>query len=128
MDIAKLIVDLSNPNKKLAAMASADLASQIWAGSIDEATLVQWLEGGDELLRATLAWAVWDAGRPPLALRRLMELGTNDRNETVRLYSLRSWIDYHPKDAVRSMTISTFCNDKCSTISNRAAKAVSDCA
>lgn len=128
MDIAKLIVDLSNPNKKLAAMASADLASQIWAGSIDEAALVQWLEGGDELLRATLAWAVWDAGRPPLALRRLMELGTNDRNETVRLYSLRSWIDYHPKDAMRSMTISTFCNDKCSTISNRAAKAVSDLA
>ena len=126
MDIAKLIVDLSNPNKKLAAMASADLASQIWAGSIDEPTLVQWLEGGDELLRATIGWAVWDAGRPPLALRRLMELGTNDRNETVRLYSLRSWIDYHPKDAVRSMTILNFCNDKCSTISHRAAKAVSD--
>jgi hypothetical protein len=47
MDIAKLIVDLSNPNKKLAAMASADLASRIWAGSIDEATLVQWLVGCD---------------------------------------------------------------------------------
>jgi len=29
MDLAKLIVDLSNPNKTRAASASADLASQI---------------------------------------------------------------------------------------------------
>lgn len=63
MDIAKLIVDLSNPNKKLAAMASADLASRIWAGSIDESTLIQWLESDDESLRATTSWAVWDAGK-----------------------------------------------------------------
>jgi hypothetical protein len=124
MDFAKLIVDLSNPNKKRAALASADLASQIWAGSIDEATIIQWLESDDEPLRATTSWAVWDAGRPPGALKRLMELGTSDKNETVRLYCLRSWIDYHPKDALRSMTISIFCNDECSTISSRASNAI----
>jgi hypothetical protein len=48
IDVAKIIVDLSNPNKTRAAAASADLASQIWAGSIDEATLIQWLESDDE--------------------------------------------------------------------------------
>ena len=124
MDIAKLIAELSNSNEQRAASASADLASQIWAGSIDEATLIQWLEGEQELLRATTSWAIWDAGRPPLALKRLMELGSNDENETVRLYCLRCWIDYHPKDALRSMTIANFCNDKCSTISRRASSAM----
>lgn len=124
MDVAKLIVDLSNPNTKRAASASADLASQIWAGSIDEATLIQWLQSDDEPLRATTSWAVWDAGRPLHALKRLMELGTSDKNETVRLYCLRSWIDYHPKGALRSMTISNFCNDECSTISRRASNAI----
>jgi hypothetical protein len=124
MDVAKLIVDLSNPNKKRAASASADLASQVWAGSIDEATLIQWLESDDEPLRATISWAVWDAGRPPHALKWLMELGISDKNETVRLYCLRSWIDYHPKDALRSLTIPNFCNDQCSTISRRASSAI----
>ena len=100
MDFAKLIVDLSSPNKKCAASASADLASQIWAGSVDEATLIQWLESDDETLRATTSWAVWDAGSPPHAMKRLMELGASDENETVRLYCLRSWIDYHPKDVI----------------------------
>jgi hypothetical protein len=124
MDLAKLIVDLSNPNKTRAASASADLASQIWAGSIDEATLIQWLESDDEPLRATTSWAVWDAGRPPHALKRLMELGTSDKNETVRLYCLRSWIDHHPKDALRSTTIENFCDDRCLTISRRASNAM----
>ncbi len=118
MDVAKLIVDLSNPNN------SADFASQIWEGSIDEATLIQWLESDDEPLRATTSWAVWDAGRPPNALKRIMELGTSDKNQTVRLYCLRSWIDYHSKDALRSMTIANFCNDECSTISRRASNAI----
>lgn len=124
IDIAKLIVDLSNPNKKRAAAASADLASQIWGGTIDEATLIQWLESDDDALRATTSWAVWDAGRPSHAVKRLMELGTSDKNETVRLYCLRSWIDYHPKDDLRSMTISNFCNDECPTISRRASNAI----
>jgi hypothetical protein len=124
IDVAKIIVDLSNPNKTRAAAASADLASQIWAGSIDEATLIQWLESDDETLRATTSWAVWDAGRPPHALKRLMELGTGDKNETVRLYCLRSWIDHHPKDALRSMTIANFCNDECLTIRRRASNAI----
>ncbi len=123
-DVAKLVVDLSNPNKACAASASADLASQIWAGSIDEATLIQWLENDDEPLRATTSWAVWDAGRPPHALKWLIELGTSDRNETVRLYCLRSWIDHHPKDALRSITIANFCNDECLTISRRASSAI----
>lgn len=124
MDVAKLIVELSNPNKTRAASASADLATQIWAGSIDEATLIQWLESDDEPLRATTSWAVWDAGRPPHALKRLMELGTSDKNETVRLYCLRSWIDHHPKDALRSTTIENFCDDRCLTISKRASNAM----
>lgn len=124
LDFAKLIVDLSSPNKTCAASASADLASQIWAGSVDEATLIQWLESDDETLRATTSWAVWDAGSPPHALKRLMELGASDENETVRLYCLRSWIDYHPRDALRSITIANFCNDKCSAISTRASNAI----
>ena len=124
IDVAKIIVDLSNPNKTRAAAASADLASQIWAGSIDEATLIQWLESDDETLRATTSWAVWDAGSPPHALKRLMELGTSDKNETVRLNCLRSWIDYHPKDALRSITIANFCNDECPAISTRASNAI----
>ncbi|MFN5274064.1 MAG: hypothetical protein ACK5E3_12690 [Planctomycetota bacterium] len=57
-DVAKLVVDLSNPNKACAASASDDLASQIWAGSIDEATLIQSLESDDEPLRATTSWAL----------------------------------------------------------------------
>ena len=124
IDVAKIIVDLSNPNKTRAAAASADLASQIWAGSIDEATLIQWLESDDETLRATTSWAVWDAGSPPHALKRLMELGTSDKNETVRLNCLRSWIDYHPKDALRSITIANFCNDECPAISTQASNAI----
>ena len=124
IDVAKIIVDLSNPNKTRAAAASADLASQIWAGSIDEATLIQWLESDDETLSATTSWAVWDAGSPPHALKRLMELGTSDKNETVRLNCLRSWIDYHPKDALRSITIASFCNDECAAISTRASNAI----
>lgn len=43
MNFTKLIIDLSNPNQKRATSASADLASENRAGSIDEATLSHWL-------------------------------------------------------------------------------------
>ncbi len=123
IEIDDLLAQLNSPIRKAVAAASADLASLIWAGKISEPTLIGWLKGSNEPLRATVSWAVWDAGEPAGALEALLEIGAGDINESVRLYCLRASIDYLPAGSRRTSLISAFCNDGSDRIKDEANKA-----
>lgn len=123
-NLEELIATLAGPNQNAAASASADLAAMIWAARIKESTIIAWLTGSDENLRRTASWAVWDLGGPAEALSKLMELGPNEENDSVRLYCLRALIDHHPEGQRRQARIRRFVDDKLTAIRDRAMRAI----
>jgi hypothetical protein len=74
--------------------AAADLAQLIWDGAIEDEHVLALLRSEDDQIRGAVAWAVWDAGRPPAALSYLIETGISDPADAVRVYALAAVTDY----------------------------------
>lgn len=108
--------ELERGDQSVSAKASADLAGLIWRGSVDDDEVLNWLSHGSSKLRSTVAWAVWDASRPLSALTYLMGESVKDPNESVRLYSLKAFIQCQADRGIRRSGVQRFLHDSCDTI------------
>ena len=68
--------------------AANALAQLIWDAVIPDLQVVTLLQDPNRNIRGSVAWAVDDAGRPPMALAYLIDKGVTDENDYVRMRAL----------------------------------------
>jgi len=61
--------------------AAAEIAQLIWNQSISDPQVVALIQHGNAHVRGCVAWAVDDAGQPPMALEYLIKNGLSDSEE-----------------------------------------------
>lgn len=74
--------------------AAADLAQLIWDQSITDPQVVALMQHHNANVRGCVAWAVDDAGRPPMALEYLINHGLSDSEDRVRVRALGAVTTY----------------------------------
>jgi len=74
--------------------AAADLAQLIWNQKIIDPQVVALMQHDNAHVRGCVAWAVDDAGRPPIALEYLIKNGLSDSEDRVRVHALGAMTTY----------------------------------